>query len=285
MSESQGEERLEREVESPPRADQSATDEILALEEDLERERERAARALDAVERRLEEIEAQAAGVAGQTRMQEGVREEARRSQREQELLEQSRAELEARIRQELEGELSTRIEAVRSDADARAAEEIEAATKAAEDAQRRVDEIAGQIEEAGARVEQAEAELVEERRRLQREAEERLATEMRRLHALRRQGREQRIAEKRAKRERERRLSKPHPRPAQPPPREKSSRLDVNSASFEELRALGLSVTEATRVIAYRERRNGFDSIDEVEAVPGLPREQLERLRQSLTV
>jgi|tagenome__1003787_1003787.scaffolds.fasta_scaffold20441501_1 competence ComEA-like helix-hairpin-helix protein len=285
MSEGQGEERLEREVESPPPADQGATDEIMALEEDLERERERAARALDAVERRLEEVEAQAAGVASQTRREEGVREEARRSQREQELLERSRAELEARIRQELEGELSTRIEAVRSDADARAAEEIKAATKAAEDAQHRVDEIAAQIEDAGARVEQAEAKLVEERERLQREAEERLDTEMRRLHALRRQGREQWIAEKRAKRERERRLSMTHPPPAQDPPRERSSRLDVNSASFEELRGLGLSVTEATRVIAYRERRSGFDSIDEVAAVPGLPKEQLERLRESLTV
>ena len=43
-------------------AEESATAEILALEEDLERERERAARSLEEVQRRLEEAEARAAG-------------------------------------------------------------------------------------------------------------------------------------------------------------------------------------------------------------------------------
>ena len=47
---------------------------------------------------------------------------------------------------------------------------------------------------------------------------------------------------------------------------------IDVNRATFEDLRDLGFSVTQATRVITYRERQSGFDSLDDLAAVPGMP-------------
>ncbi len=48
----------------------------------------------------------------------------------------------------------------------------------------------------------------------------------------------------------------------------------DVNEVSFEQLRELGLSVTQSARVIAYRETRGGFDSLDELDEIPGFSKE-----------
>ena len=59
---------------------------------------------------------------------------------------------------------------------------------------------------------------------------------------------------------------------------------VTLNSATFEQLRGMGMSVTQATRVIAYRERQNGFDAIDDLDAVPGLPAEALARLKERLS-
>jgi DNA uptake protein ComE-like DNA-binding protein len=58
---------------------------------------------------------------------------------------------------------------------------------------------------------------------------------------------------------------------------------LDINEASFEQLRELGLSVTQTARVIAYRDTRRGFDSLDELDEVPGLPKEVRAELRAQL--
>ena len=44
------------------------------------------------------------------------------------------------------------------------------------------------------------------------------------------------------------------------------------------------MSVTQATRVIAYRERRDGFDSIDDLDQVPGFPKPLLAELKQQLS-
>jgi len=38
--------------------------------------------------------------------------------------------------------------------------------------------------------------------------------------------------------------------------------RINLNKATFEHLRDVGFSVTQATRVITYRERQNGFESL-----------------------
>src|SRR5262249_6184211 len=47
--------------------------------------------------------------------------------------------------------------------------------------------------------------------------------------------------------------------------------RVNLNEATFEELRDVGFSVTQATRVITYRERENGFKSLDDLANVPGM--------------
>jgi competence ComEA-like helix-hairpin-helix protein len=60
---------------------------------------------------------------------------------------------------------------------------------------------------------------------------------------------------------------------------------LDLNSATFEDLRELGFSVTQATRVITYRERQNGFKSVDDLADVPGMPGEFLTEVRNRLTL
>ena len=61
--------------------------------------------------------------------------------------------------------------------------------------------------------------------------------------------------------------------------------RIDLNRASFEELRDVGFSVTQATRVITYRERQDGFSSIDDLADVPGMPRTFLREVKGKLTV
>ncbi len=60
---------------------------------------------------------------------------------------------------------------------------------------------------------------------------------------------------------------------------------IDVNEATFEDLRSLGLSVTQCARVIAYRDTRGGYESLDELEDVPGLPRKTVSNLRSELTL
>ena len=59
---------------------------------------------------------------------------------------------------------------------------------------------------------------------------------------------------------------------------------VDVNKASFDQFRELGMSLTQATRLIAYRERHQGFASVDELEAVPGIPKKLLNEIRDQLS-
>jgi DNA uptake protein ComE-like DNA-binding protein len=60
---------------------------------------------------------------------------------------------------------------------------------------------------------------------------------------------------------------------------------LDLNRATFEELRDLGLSLTQSARVIAYRDTRGGYESLDELDEVPGLPKGIRKGLRAQLTL
>ncbi|MDX6617123.1 MAG: Helix-hairpin-helix motif, partial [Solirubrobacterales bacterium] len=60
---------------------------------------------------------------------------------------------------------------------------------------------------------------------------------------------------------------------------------VNVNDASFEQLREIGFSVTQATRVITYREREQGFDSVDDLDVVPGMPKSFLNEVKKNLTV
>ena len=42
---------------------------------------------------------------------------------------------------------------------------------------------------------------------------------------------------------------------------------ISLSSADYDELRGLGMSVTQAKRVIRYREERGGFGSVEELIA------------------
>jgi DNA uptake protein ComE-like DNA-binding protein len=68
-----------------------------------------------------------------------------------------------------------------------------------------------------------------------------------------------------------------------QPPPA--GDVVGLNSASFEQLRELGMSVTQARRVITYRDDRDGFDSVDGLDEIPGFPRAFLAQLKGKLTL
>ncbi|MGH2950691.1 MAG: ComEA family DNA-binding protein, partial [Solirubrobacterales bacterium] len=60
---------------------------------------------------------------------------------------------------------------------------------------------------------------------------------------------------------------------------------LNINSASYEELRGLGLSVTQTGRVLAHRERAGGFSDLDELDQIPGFPRAFLAEIKRQLTL
>ncbi len=60
---------------------------------------------------------------------------------------------------------------------------------------------------------------------------------------------------------------------------------VNLNSATFEELREAGLSVTQATRILAYRERFGGYGSIEDLEKVPGFPADLIESLEGRITI
>jgi DNA uptake protein ComE-like DNA-binding protein len=66
---------------------------------------------------------------------------------------------------------------------------------------------------------------------------------------------------------------------------RKRGQTLDLNSASFEELRELGLTITQSARVIAYRDTRGGFGSLDELAEVPGFSRDTLGDLRSQVQI
>jgi hypothetical protein len=58
---------------------------------------------------------------------------------------------------------------------------------------------------------------------------------------------------------------------------------VSLRSATFEDLRGLGMSVTQARRVLHYRDER-GLDSVAGLEEVPGLPRDFRAELAQKLS-
>lgn len=86
-----------------------------------------------------------------------------------------------------------------------------------------------------------------------------------------------------------------PAPEPAAPPrkglfgsspsPQGGSGSMNLNSATFEELREAGLSVTQATRILAYRERFGGYSAVEDLEKVPGFPEDLIESLKGKISV
>ena len=61
------------------------------------------------------------------------------------------------------------------------------------------------------------------------------------------------------------------------------SGPVRINDASYEQLRQLGLSVTQTGRVLAYRERVGGFSSLDDLDQIPGFPGGFLAELKTKL--
>jgi DNA uptake protein ComE-like DNA-binding protein len=61
--------------------------------------------------------------------------------------------------------------------------------------------------------------------------------------------------------------------------------KVRINDATFEQLRSLGLSVTQSARVVAYRESRGGYQSVDELAEIPGLSRKTVIGLRESVQI
>jgi competence protein ComEA len=80
-----------------------------------------------------------------------------------------------------------------------------------------------------------------------------------------------------------------PAPEPPTPPPppaaASAAGTIDLNSITFEQLRAENLSVTQATRLLAHRERLGRFGSVDELDEVPGFPEDVLAELKSRSTV
>jgi DNA uptake protein ComE-like DNA-binding protein len=60
---------------------------------------------------------------------------------------------------------------------------------------------------------------------------------------------------------------------------------IQLNTVTFEQLRAENLSVTQATRLLAHRERLGRFSSVDDLDEVAGLPQELLDDLKRRSSV
>jgi hypothetical protein len=66
---------------------------------------------------------------------------------------------------------------------------------------------------------------------------------------------------------------------------RDDHGRIELNTATVEGLRELGLSITQAARLVALREARGGLASLDELDEVPGLPEAQRAALRGQIYI
>ena len=143
-----------------------------------------------------------------------------------------------------------------------------------------KIGELEQRLLEAEARAIAAERDVEESRaqvaklERALREAEERAGTQVERVEPLitaaKRQHGDQEVAA----------IGEPTlQKSASAPP------VSLSSATFEDLRGLGLSVTQAKRVLHFREHLDGFDSVDDLDQVLGLPRSLLAELKRRTTV
>jgi DNA uptake protein ComE-like DNA-binding protein len=62
-------------------------------------------------------------------------------------------------------------------------------------------------------------------------------------------------------------------------------SPLSIATLTVDELRALGMSTTQAKRVIDYRERSEGFQSLEQLDDLPGFSELFLAHLKERLTL
>jgi competence protein ComEA len=76
-----------------------------------------------------------------------------------------------------------------------------------------------------------------------------------------------------------------PTPPPPEPPTAAAGPAIDLNTVTFEQLRERHLSVTQATRLLAHRERMGGFSSVDDLDQVAGFPTDLLAQLKSQSRV
>jgi DNA uptake protein ComE-like DNA-binding protein len=69
------------------------------------------------------------------------------------------------------------------------------------------------------------------------------------------------------------------------PPAAPSVGSINLNTVTFEQLRSENLSVTQATRLLAHRERLGRFGSVDDLDQVPGFPQEVLDDLKRRSSV
>ena len=63
------------------------------------------------------------------------------------------------------------------------------------------------------------------------------------------------------------------------------SGGVDLNSATFEDLREIGLSVTQATRILNHRDREGRFETLEQLGQVPGMTPELVGEIQPKLTI
>jgi len=76
-----------------------------------------------------------------------------------------------------------------------------------------------------------------------------------------------------------------PPPPPSGQAPAAGGGPINLNTVTFEQLREENLSVTQATRLLAHRERLGRFGSVDDLDQVPGFPQEIVDALKRRSTV
>jgi DNA uptake protein ComE-like DNA-binding protein len=82
----------------------------------------------------------------------------------------------------------------------------------------------------------------------------------------------------------REQQAPEPEPRREEQPSAPEGA-LNLNQATYDDLRRLKLSVTQTGRVLDYRETLGGFKSLDQLDDISGLPRDLLTELKRQLTI
>ena len=80
-----------------------------------------------------------------------------------------------------------------------------------------------------------------------------------------------------------DRRLSQAEKESARTQERLAESGVELNEATFEQLRSLGLSATQAARVISAMDGLGGFTSTGQLDSVPGLPEKDLQELKRGV--
>jgi DNA uptake protein ComE-like DNA-binding protein len=72
-------------------------------------------------------------------------------------------------------------------------------------------------------------------------------------------------------------------PKAKAPAKRTRRTKPDINTISYEELRKLGLTTTQAARLIAARETRGRFKDLDQLDELRGFPAETLAALKSKV--